>query len=109
MTVPAVFWWVLLVPAAGGLGRALVTRHRYRRRGEATPHYQVGDIPGALSFILIIVFQLLGYDGPVAVAAAVASFILLAFAIVSSVRAYRRRTWPTDLTRGEAGAGDVWI
>ena len=85
-------WWSMLAVATASLIYNVVKELEHRRRGVALPSYLAGGVASALSMISLIASNLLGVEGPIALAALAGTFVFLGLAIVQSVRASRRET-----------------
>jgi hypothetical protein len=89
MTMTA-FWWVLFVGTLGSLTYNVVAARRRAARGEPTPWYVAGNIPGAIGMLCLISSYLVGIDSWLAMFLLAASFVFLGLDIAASLRARRR-------------------
>jgi hypothetical protein len=84
-------WWILILAAFGVLASSVDFAISRRRRGIDTQLYAAGGIPAAAAFVLLIVVQIVGFEGTLELALFGATVLLLIIAALVA-RAVRRKS-----------------
>ena len=83
-------WWCILAGSLGSLWYNVAVYWRHRRRRAPLPTYAAGSVSGGLSFLLLIVSNLLDLQGVVTRIALAGSVVLLGVSIALAIIAQRR-------------------